>query len=157
MPPQDAAPGRGVILLLVSRGPVGHAGAPTSRRCPQCQDGDLTPTQRPTCPDRHHDVPEAGPPQTSPDVPARPPTGARRAPPPAPPRPLTEPPPLLDEGVVLPGEVLPLVLRQALGGVLGDIDVLVLQLPEVGLAHLARRVHQLLREACELRGGVLGP
>ena len=57
---------------------------------------------------------------------------------------------LLNERVVLPGQLLPLVLREVLGGVLWEVDVLVLQPPQVGLAHLAGSVHELLREAPEL-------
>lgn len=54
------------------------------------------------------------------------------------------------------GQILPLVLRQQLGSVLRDADVLLLQLPQGVLAHPARHVHELLREARELRVGILG-
>lgn len=63
---------------------------------------------------------------------------------------------LLNEAVVLLCQIPPLVLREVLGGVLRDVDVLVLQLPQVGLAHLARGVHELSREALELGFGILG-
>lgn len=63
---------------------------------------------------------------------------------------------LLDERVVLLDQIVPLVLREVPGSVLGEVDVLVLQPSQVGLAHLARDIHELPRQAHEPRSCTLG-